>query len=278
MPANKSFPRSRRLGSLTFAFAAFGLLACLPRHATELRAVEVPVTELTVAAAADLKFALADLLVGFRQIHPGITVKVAYGSSGNFHAQIRNGAPYDLYFSADIAYPRQLAEAGLALDGDVFRYAIGRLVVWVPADSPIDVVRLHEGALLAPSARKVAIANPRHAPYGAAAVAALKKLGVLDRVSPRFVLGDNIAQTAQFVQTGAADIGVISLSLAVSAPLRESGRYWEIPADAFPRMDQGGLILRSTRSPDEARALRDYILGPAGRELLRRYGFFLPDS
>jgi len=235
-------------------------------------------TELTVAAAADLKFALADLLEGFRQNHPDITVKVAYGSSGSFHAQIKNGAPYDLYFSADIAYPRQLAEAGLALDDEVFRYAIGRLVVWVPADSPIDVVRLHENALLDPAVRKIAIANPRHAPYGVAAVAALKKLGVHDRVAPRFVLGDNIAQTAQFVQTGSADIGVIALSLAVSPGLRDSGRYWEIPADAFPRMDQGGMILRSTHSPAEARALRDHILGPAGRELLRRYGFFLPDS
>jgi molybdate transport system substrate-binding protein len=231
--------------------------------------------ELTVAAAADLKFAMDQLVTEFQTSQPGTTVKVAYGSSGNFFAQLQNRAPFDLYFSADIEYPRKLAEAGHALDTNVFLYAVGRLVVWVPKSSSVDLDTLGIQSLLAPSVRKVAIANPEHAPYGRAAVAAMKFLRVYEQAESRLVYGENIAQTAQFIQSGAADIGIIALSLALAPQMKDAGRYWEIPLDAYPKMEQGGIILSWTKEPIAARAFRDFVLGQHGREALKRYGFFL---
>lgn len=252
-----------------------GVLALLAGLALPCQ-TPVRAASLTIAAAADLKFALDELAAEFRTNHPAISVRLSYGSSGNFYAQLQNRAPFDLFFSADIDYPRRLADAGHALDADVFLYAVGRIVLWVPASSPIDVETLGHRALLSPAAKRVAIANPRHAPYGVAAVAAMKSLSVHDRVGPRLVLGENIAQTAQFVQSGAADLGIIALSLAIAPQMRDAGRWWEIPLEAYPRMDQGGVILNWTRHPAAARAFRDFVLGEHGREVLKRYGFFLP--
>ncbi len=233
--------------------------------------------EIAVAAAADLKFALDELAGQFRTNHPADRIRITYGSSGNFYAQLRNQAPFDLYFSADVEYPRQLARAGFGLDTNVFQYAVGRLVVWAPSSSPINVPQLGAEALQAPSVRKIALANPKHAPYGVAAVAALKSLHLYEAVEPKLVYGDNVAQAAQFIETGAADIGIISLSLAVAPTGRPAGRYWEIPLDAYPKMEQGGLILKWTREPAVARAFRDFVLSPPGRSVLQRYGFSLPE-
>lgn len=234
--------------------------------------------ELTIAAAADLKFALDELVAEFHTNQPAIKVKVTYGSSGNFYAQLQNQAPFDLYFSADIEYPRKLAEAGHALETNVFLYAVGRIVVWTPKQSPVDVEKLGIQSLLAPSVKKIAVANPTHAPYGRAAVAAMKSLKVYERVEPNLVYGENIAQTAQFVQSGAADIGIIALSLAIAPQMRDAGRHWEIPLDAYPQMEQGGMILKWTKDADAARAFRDFVLGKHGRDVLKRYGFFLPEK
>jgi len=234
--------------------------------------------ELTIAAAADLKFAMDQLVTEFQINQPDTTVKVAYGSSGNFFAQLQNRAPFDLYFSADIDYPRKLAEAGHALDTNVFLYAVGRLVVWVPKSSSVDLDTLGIQALLAPSVRKIAIANPEHAPYGRAAVAAMKSLRVYEQAESKLVYGENIAQTAQFVQSGAADIGIIALSLAIAPQMRDAGRYWEIPLEAYPKMEQGGIILTWTKDAGAARAFRDFVLGKHGRDVLKRYGFFLPEK
>ena len=231
--------------------------------------------EITVAAAADLKFAMDEIVAAFGALNDGIEVRVTYGSSGSFFAQIGNRAPFDLFFSADIDYPRKLAAAGHSLDA-VFAYAVGRIVVWVPVGSPVDVHKLGMQSLLAASVRKVAIANPQHAPYGRAAEAAMKALGVHARAQPRLVLGDNVAQTAQFVQSSAADIGIIALSLAIAPQMRDSGIWWEVPLDAYPTMEQGGMIVRWTREPEAARAFRDFVLGRHGREMLKRHGFFLP--
>jgi molybdate transport system substrate-binding protein len=236
-----------------------------------------PPAELTIAAAADLKFALDDLVKEFEGKYPATKVNVTYGSSGNFFAQFQNGAPFDLFFSADIGYPRKLTEKGLGAD-DVFLYAIGRLVVWVPKDSPVAVDKLGIKALLEPSIRKIAVANPEHAPYGRAAVAAMKALNVYDQVASRLVYGENIAQTAQFVQSGAADIGILALSLAVAPQMRDAGRFWQVPLDAYPRMEQGGIILKSSKNLETARAFRDFVLGDRGREVLEHYGFYLPEK
>lgn len=230
---------------------------------------------LDVAAAADLKFAMDELVSAFGKARSDITVSVSYGSSGNFLSQIQNGAPFDLFFSADIEYPRRLAEAGLAAKGSEFRYAVGRIVVWVPAASRVPVERGVQ-ALITPEVRRIAIANPRHAPYGRAAEAALRKLGVYDAVKDKLVFGENVAQTAQFVQSGAADAGIIALSLAIAPALAKEGRYYEVPLDAYPRMDQGGIVLDRARDPEAAGAFRDFVLGSEGRAALKRYGFFLP--
>jgi molybdate transport system substrate-binding protein len=229
-----------------------------------------------VAAAADLKFALDEILEAFRGRHPDIQVRVTYGSSGNIFAQLSNRAPFDIYFSADVDYPRQLVEQGLAATDTEFLYAVGRIVVWAPRRAMVDLEGLGIQALLVPSVRTVAIANPQHAPYGRAAVAAMKTLGVYEQVQDRLVYGENIAQTAQFIHTGAADIGIIALALALAPVLRDEGRYWEIPLDAYPRMEQGGVILPWAQDLEAAQALRTFVLGPEGKAILRAYGFFLP--
>jgi molybdate transport system substrate-binding protein len=253
------------------------LVECLG-GALSLPAGETDATQtITVAAAADLQFALGQITSDYQKQHSNVMVRVSYGSSGNLFTQINNGAPFDLFLSADIDYPQKLIEQNRAVADTLFSYAVGRVVVWVPKDSPIAVEKLGIEALLSPSIRKIAIANPEHAPYGRAAVAAMKKLGVYDKVSDKLVLGENIAQTAQFVESGAADIGLIALSLAVSPKMKSEGRYWEVPLDAYPRLEQGGVILSTSKHPELARQFRDVMVGPQGRETLRRYGFILPE-
>jgi molybdate transport system substrate-binding protein len=231
----------------------------------------------SVAAAADLQFALTDVKAAFVQTHPGVQVAVTYGSSGNAYAQIVNGAPFDVFLSADGSYPEKLVKAGLAEAGSAFRYSRGRLVLWVPKRSPVPLERLGMKALLDPTVRKVAIANPRHAPYGRAAEAALAKLGLLEAVRPRLVYGENIAQAAQFVQSGAADIGILALSLAKAPALAAAGRYVEIPLDTYPPLLQGGVLLARAKENGAARALCAFLVSPEGRTILRRYGFILQD-
>ena len=232
--------------------------------------------ELRVAAASDLKFALDEIVLDFQKDHPEITVKVTYGSSGNFYSQLSNQAPFDLFFSADIGYPRKLSEQGLALPGTEFLYAIGRLVVWVPKSSPIQVEQLKMEALRHESVRHIAIANPRHAPYGKAAEAALRSSGIYEAVQPKLVFGENISQTLQFVQSGNAEIGIVALSLALAPGVKDQGRYWKVPSDAYPRLEQGGVILKWAKDPQAAQRLREFVTGPKGRSRLRGYGFYLP--
>jgi molybdate transport system substrate-binding protein len=231
--------------------------------------------EISVAAAADLNFAFKEIVSAFEK-KTGNTVKLSLGSSGNFFAQISNGAPFDLYFSADISYPKKLEEAGLAESGTLYMYAVGRIVVWVPKGSSIDVASLGIKALQHPSVKKIAIANPKHAPYGRAAVAAMEHFKVYEAIKDKLVLGENISQTAQFVQTGGADIGIIALSLAVAPAMKESGSYWEVPLEAYPRLEQGAVVLKAAKDVKTARMFLDFIRGPEGAAVLKRYGFFLP--
>jgi molybdate transport system substrate-binding protein len=229
-----------------------------------------------VAAAADLKFALDEIGEAFHRQYPDIRLQVSYGSSGNFFAQLSNQAPFDIFFSADIDYPRKLVEQGLAAQDTAFSYAIGRLVVWAPRTSRIALERLGMQALVDAAVRKIAIANPKHAPYGRAAEAAMKTFGVYEKVREQLVYGENIAQTAQFIQTGSADIGMIALSLALAPALKDAGQYWEVPLDAYPRIEQGGVILSWATDMAAVRDLRAFVLGTEGKAVLRRYGFFLP--
>ena len=249
------------------------LLAALAVCVESARATEAG--ELTVAAAADLRFALDELASQFRVAHPAVSLAITYGSSGNFFAQIQNGAPFDIFLSADVDYPRRLIAAGLAKPDSLFLYGVGRIVVWVPAGSPLDPAALAIHSLEAASVRHIAIANPQHAPYGRAAVAALRSLGVYDRVSPKLVLGENVAQAFEFVESGAAEAGIVALSLALAPAARSLGRYWEIPADAYPKIEQGGVVL--TRAPaGPAMQFRAFLLSAGARRVLKRYGFAAP--
>ena len=231
-----------------------------------------------VAAAADLRFTMGEIVEAFRREHAAIDVRVTYGSSRNFYAQLANRAPFDIFFSADVDYPRRLIRQGLALADSEFLYGVGRLVVRVPRISVIDVEKLGMQALLSPSVRRIAIANPRHAPYGRAAEAAMESFGVYDGVKDRLVLGDSVMQAAQFADGGGAEVAIISSSLALAPPLRDKGRFWEVPTDAYPRREQGGVILSWAQDRPAAEALRHFVLGDGGRAILRRHGFRLQEE
>jgi len=232
--------------------------------------------EIRIAAAADLQFAMPDLTVQFEK-QTATKVDVTFGSSGNFFSQLQNGAPFDLFFSADIEYPRKLESAGLAEPGTLYEYAVGRIAIWMPADSRVDAARLGWKALLDPSVQKIAIANPEHAPYGRAAVAALQKAGIYGQVKAKLVYGENISQAAQFVQSGNAQAGIVAMSLALSPGMKQ-GKRWEIPADMHPPIEQAAILLRSAKNKDEVRAFLKFVKSEAGRATLAKYGFTVPDA
>src|SRR5882757_6343374 len=215
---------------------------------------------ITVAAAADLTFAFKDVAARFEK-QTGNEVKLSFGSSGNFFSQIQNGAPYDLFFSADIDYPKKLDAAGLTEPGTMYEYATGKLVIWAPTSSKLD---LSHGlpVLLDSNIRKIAIANPQHAPYGRAAVAAMQHEGIYDKVKDRLVLGENISQAAQFVQSGNADVGIIALSLAIAPAMKERGSYVEVPAADYAAIIQAAVILKSSHNKEIAQQFMNFQKQP----------------
>lgn len=233
-----------------------------------------PAQEITVAAAADLQFAFQDVAARFHK-DTGYNVKLIFGSSGNFFTQIQNGAPFDLFFSADIDYPRKLEAVGQAEPGTLYQYATGKIVLWARKESKLD---LSSGlrVLLDPRIHKIAIANPQHAPYGRAAVAALRKEKIYDQVADKFVLGENVSQTASFVVSGSAEIGIIALSLAVAPSLKEKGEYVEISTDGYPTIEQAAVMLKSSQQKEVARRFLAYLKTPPILELLKSYGFATP--
>jgi molybdate transport system substrate-binding protein len=233
-----------------------------------------PPRQLNIAAAADLKFALDEIATNYRQLHPNADLQITYGSSGNFYSQLSNKAPFDLFLSADVGYVDKLIAGGSADKDSKFLYGIGQIVLWVPKDSKLDVSKGLQ-SLLDPSVKKIAIANPQHAPYGRAAEAALKTQRVWNKIQDKLVLGENIAQTAQFVQSGSVDAGIIALSLAMS-PSMKDGRYFPIPQSDYPKLEQGGLILSWAQDRPAADAFRQFLTGSEGREVLAKYGFGLP--
>jgi molybdate transport system substrate-binding protein len=252
------------------ALGATGLLAAGQSGAPP----GAPLPAVRIAAAADLKFALDDIAARLAKRQPPIRVQPTYGSSGVMHSQLRQRAPFDVFLSADVEYPRDLVAKGIGSVRDLFPYAIGRLVVWVPASSALRVER--DGLRALAGARRIAIANPRHAPYGRAAEAALRNAGVWAAVEPKLVLGENVAQAAQFAQSGAADAGIIAKSVATAPAMREAGRSWDVPQEAYPPLTQGGLILPWAISREAAVRFRDYLLSDEGRQVLASYGFGTP--
>lgn len=246
---------------------ALGLLA-----ATPLRAQERPPV---VAAASDLKFALERIAVDFER-ETGRKLLLNFGSSGNFARQIRQGAPFELFLSADESFVNQLARDGLTRDAGSL-YAVGRIALYAPAASklPLDAQLAGLRAQL-PRLGKFAIANPEHAPYGRAAREALQKLGLWEPLQSHLVIGENISQAAQYVTTGSADAGIVALSLAAAPELARQGRYVLLPADLHAPLRQRMVLTRNAGAT--AAAFYRHLQGQAARRVLASYGFTLPES
>jgi molybdate transport system substrate-binding protein len=230
--------------------------------------------ELVVAAAADLSSALKDISDGYEK-KTGVHVKLSFGASGALTQQIQNGAPFDVFFSADMDYPQQLIAGKQAEADSLYQYAVGKLVMWVPADSPLDVSK-GMSALLDPSVKKIAIANPQHAPYGRAAEAALKHAGVYDQIASKLVLGENVSQAAQFAESGNAQVGFVALAHAIAPSMQGKGKFWEVPADFYPALAQGVVLISASQHKKEGTQFVEYVKSPESSELLKKYGFTLP--
>lgn len=248
--------------SALLALTCLALLFATAAHAEKI----------TIAAAADLKFAMDEIVAGFKDSHPNNEVEVIYGSSGKFHTQIKEGAPYDLYFSADIAYPQELAKLGLA-SSEAKPYAIGRIVLW---SGTMDASKMTLLSLADPTIKKIAIANPKHAPYGKRAEEALRASKMWDAVQDKLVLGENIANTAQFVQTGNAQVGIIALSLALNPELATKGGYFLIPDHLHEPLEQGYIITKPGADKPLAKQFADFIGSKPARGIMTKYGFVLP--
>ncbi|HMC31440.1 MAG TPA: molybdate ABC transporter substrate-binding protein [Candidatus Angelobacter sp.] len=238
--------------------------------------------ELRIAAAADLSAAMEKLLPAFEK-QTGIHVSVSLGSSGNFFAQIQNGAPFDVFLSADKSYPEKLEQTGQAEPGTLTAYARGRLVLWMVKSSTLrfetkdrNVLSGGLEALARPEVRKIAIANPEHAPYGRAAVAVLQHYKVYDQIKGKLVLGENISQTAQFAQSGNADVGFIALSLALASAMANEGRYVLLPEESYPAIEQAGIVVRTSKNKEQARRFLNFLTSPEGQAILRNAGFEAP--
>jgi len=231
---------------------------------------------LAVAAASDLQAALPAIAAQFEK-DTGQPVRLTLGSSGNFFAQIQNGAPFDVFLSADIDYPKRLEGSGQAERGSLYQYARGRLVLWTRRDSGIEV-RRGLAVLTDARVRRIAIANPEHAPYGRAAVAALRHEWLYERVRGKFVFGENISQAAQFAESGSADVGVLALALALSPALKSSGTYVDIPESWYPPIEQAAVVLASSRQKALARQFIDYLKRADTGRILQSYGFALPQA
>lgn len=267
VPARKPFPK------FVDSFAAFLLLGTCLSALTIAGQPPAPET-VAIAAASDLTFCLDELKTEFRKEHRVVTLTVATGSSGNFFAQIQRGAPFDVFLSADMSYPRDLVRAGHADGARLIHYAIGRLVLWTVRTN----LAISNGlaVLTNVSVRKIAIANPAHAPYGRAAKAALEKAGLWAGLEPRIVIGENIAQTAQFVETRNVDAGIVALSLVSAPRLKNVGSWWLIPEDMHPRLEQGAVLTRRGETNKAARAYLEFLRSEKARAVFDRYGFRLP--
>ncbi len=229
--------------------------------------------EIRVAAASDLQFVFQEVAARFEQ-QTGNSVKLSFGSSGNFFSQIQNGAPYDLFFSADAEYPHQLESAGFTEPGTLQQYATGKIVLWTTSDSGLDVSR-GLSVLLESGVTKIALANPMHAPYGRAAVEALKAAGIYDKITNKLIYGENVSQAAQFVASGNAQAGILAFSLAASPVMKAKGKYFIVPADSYSTLDKVGVVLRSSQQKKVAKCFMEFIGGVEITELMREYGFEL---
>ncbi|MBE7940108.1 molybdate ABC transporter substrate-binding protein [Ramlibacter aquaticus] len=232
-------------------------------------------TSVTIAAASDLKFALDVIVAGYEK-STGRAVRVTYGSSGNFARQLEQGAPFDMFMSADEGFVKALATKGLTADEGAL-YASGRIVLFSPSETAFTPDPGMEGlkaALAQGRVRKFAIANPEHAPYGRAAMQALQAKGLWTQLEPKLVMGENVSQAAQFAASGSTEGGIFALSLALSPNFGGRGKYAVLPEPLHQPLRQRMVLMR--RAVPEARAFYEYLQGPAARDVFKRFGFRLP--
>jgi len=231
---------------------------------------------LTIACAASMRPAMEECAAVFQKANPDITLAVTYGASGTFFAQLTQRAPFDIFLSADTDYPRKLIAAGHA-EKD-FIYAVGRLALWVPKSSGLDPAADGLQCLLDPSVKRIALANPGLAPYGRAAEQALRDVGLTAKLEDKLVLAENVAQAAQFAQSGAAQAGFTALSLTLTKEMQTAGSSWTVPEEMHARLEQSGVILPWTAQRAAAEKFRDWLLGAEGQGILTRHGFMRPPA
>lgn len=225
--------------------------------------------EITVAAAADLANAFEEVGREFEAANK-IKVVFVFGSTGLLTRQIENGAPMDLFAAANVSYIDELAQKGLIVPGTKQVYARGRITLWTTADSPLQIGSIAD--LTKPEVKRIAIANPDHAPYGLAAQQALQSVGILETVKSKLVYGDNIRQTLQYAETGNVDVAIVALSLSQQS----KGRWTLVPEQLHQPIDQALAVMKMTRNEAAARAFASFVKGPKGREILQQYGFAFP--
>lgn len=231
--------------------------------------------EATIVAASDLKFAMDEIVKSYEQANPNDKLKVIYGSSGKFFTQIQNDAPYDVFFSADIGFPQKLKAEGKAI-GEPMMYAIGRIVLW---STKYDASQLTLADAATDKIKKFAIASPEHAPYGMRAKEALQASGLWEKVEGKIVNGENISHTAQMVESGAADAGIIALSLALSPTVKaKAPNYVLIDNKLHNPLEQAYIVTKRAEQNDTAKAFVAYMESPAARKVMDAYGFVLPTS
>jgi molybdate transport system substrate-binding protein len=224
-----------------------------------------------VAAAADLRYAMDDLVKLYKKTNPDAGIEIIYGSSGNAYAQILNGAPFDLFFSADVIYPQKLKDAGLTLTEPAL-YAIGRMVLW---SATLDVSK-GLSVLTEKKNIRIATANPQHAPYGQRAVEVLKHYNMYDYLETQLVFGENIAQAAQFCLTGNADAGLVALSIALSPSMIAKGKYFLISEKSHSAIKQAYVILKNAKDNKKVFAFVHFLETKPARDIFEKYGFTLP--
>lgn len=245
------------------------LLALVSLAIAAVHALSAQQAPLRVAAAADLQPVLPAILASYQQ-QSGRSVIAAYQSSATLAAQIENGAPFDLFLSADMSFPQRLISERLTDASSAVLYAHGTLVLWARKNSRFTNLSLE--TLKDPQLKTLAIANPEHAPYGRAAMALLTRLGLAETLRPKLVTAENIAQTAQFVDSGNADVGLISMTSALTPRLRENGTFFVVPRNLYPSIEQGAVILKQSHDSQAAHQFLNYLLSRPIQEHLAASG------
>ena len=232
--------------------------------------------ELRVTSASVLVYALKEIKKEFKKENPDQRLSISFSSSGKAYTQIVNGAPYDIFFSANMEYPKKLYRKGFAIS-EPKPYAYGRIGLWVPRAGGVDPKKGVE-ILTDPKVKKIAIANPLHAPYGAAAIDVLKNRKLYEKIRHKLVMGENISQAAQFVQSGAADAGILPVSLVCTESLRSSGDFYLFPAGWHKPIIQGYVVLKKGADNPAAKRFEAFVQSKTARKIFNMYGFRLPDE